>query len=171
LKPSVRPEKITSIRRIPLRIRPATAADIPVLIELEQTCETAAHWSQEKYQQMFQPKDDLSARLILVIEEGDQFQGFLVAHHVHPEWELENIVVAPSNRRKGLGTRLLESLMTHARQSNSESVFLEVRESNLAARRLYEHLGLQQMGTRKSYYAHPFEAAILYRIELLNRDS
>lgn len=171
MKPSVGAEESTSIRSISLRIRPATTADIPVIIELERTCETAAHWPEQEYQQIFQPKgDDLSARLILVIEEGDQVRGFLVARRVHPEWELENVVVAPSNRRKGLGKRLLESQLMRARESNSESVFLEVRESNLAARRLYEHSGFQQTGTRKSYYANPSEDAILYRIALLRRD-
>jgi ribosomal-protein-alanine acetyltransferase len=89
--------------------------------------------------------------------------AFLVARHVAPDWELENIVVAPSARRKGLGTRLLRALFARARDTNSDSVFLEVRESNSPARALYERAGFPETGRRKSYYANPSEDAVLYR--------
>ena len=62
--------------------------------------------------------------------EDPSILGFLVAQHLAPEWELENIVVAPTARRKGLGKRLLDALLDAARETNSNSVFLEVRESN-----------------------------------------
>ena len=54
------------------------------------------------------------------------------------------------------------ALLVRTQNTNSESVFLEVRESNSAARSLYEKLGFQQTGRRKSYYANPIEDAILY---------
>ena len=88
--------------------------------------------------------------------------GFLIAHHLAPEWELENLVVAPAARRRGIGKRLLEALLAAARETNN-SVFLEVRESNTAARALYENAGFEQTGRRPSYYASPSEDAILYR--------
>jgi ribosomal-protein-alanine N-acetyltransferase len=88
--------------------------------------------------------------------------GFLVARHVASEWELENIVVAASARRMGVGRRLLEALVAWAIQTKSESVLLEVRESNVAARRLYERLEFQEAGRRKWYYGNPSEDAILY---------
>jgi [ribosomal protein S18]-alanine N-acetyltransferase len=87
----------------------------------------------------------------------------LVARHLAPEWELENIVVAPSARRQGLGNRLLNALLAAARETHSASVFLEVRESNSAARTLYEKAGFKQTGRRKSYYTDPLEDAVLYR--------
>jgi ribosomal-protein-alanine N-acetyltransferase len=92
--------------------------------------------------------------------------GFLVARHLAPEWELENLVVAPTIRRKGLGKRLLDGLLAHADGTNSDAVFLEVRESNASARALYESAGFAQTGRRKSYYAEPQEDAILYRRSL-----
>jgi ribosomal-protein-alanine N-acetyltransferase len=93
-------------------------------------------------------------------------QGFVVARHVAPEWELENIVVAPAVRRRGLGQRLLDALLAAARETNSSSVFLEVRESNAAARCFYEKAGFVQTGRRKSYYTDPAEDAVLYRYDL-----
>ena len=100
-------------------------------------------------------------------ERPSDIVAFLIAHHLGSEWELENIVVDPAARRKGLGARLLEELLTRARKANSESVFLEVRHSNLAARDLYQKLGFAETGRRKAYYSSPTEDAILCRFELL----
>jgi len=97
---------------------------------------------------------------------GAKISGFLVARHLAPEWELENIVVAPSARRIGLGSRLLNALLANARETDSEAVFLEVRESNAAARSLYEKAGFEPTGRRKAYYTNPAEDAVLYRLLL-----
>jgi ribosomal-protein-alanine N-acetyltransferase len=99
--------------------------------------------------------------------ETPELLAFLVAHNLGPEWELENIVVAPSARRKGLGARLVGELLTHAREAGSEHVFLEVRESNQPARILYEKTGFEETGRRTGYYLSPPEDAILYRRRLL----
>ncbi len=88
------------------------------------------------------------------------------ANQVGNEWELDNVVVAPDFRRKGLATRLLTALLTRARETNSERVFLEVRESNQAARALYVRLGFEESGRRKFYYVDPQEDAVLYRLAL-----
>ncbi len=92
--------------------------------------------------------------------------GFLVARHLAPEWELENLVVAPAARRQGLGQRLVHALLAMAAETNSQSVFLEVRESNAAARSLYEKTNFAQTGRRKAYYKDPAEDALLYRFSL-----
>jgi [ribosomal protein S18]-alanine N-acetyltransferase len=152
-------------------IRQATSADIPALLDLERQCPTAAHWTEQQYRQAFQPEG--VETLVLVVEASSTnppdsgaargISGFLVARHLAPEWELENIVVAPSARRQGLGNRLLNALLAAARETNSSSVFLEVRGSNASARTLYEKAGFEQSGRRKSYYTSPVENAVLYR--------
>jgi [ribosomal protein S18]-alanine N-acetyltransferase len=140
-------------------------------MSLERQCATAAHWTEPQYHEAFQR--ERMERLVLVADAsepvasdpgaGGGVLGFLVARHLAPEWELENIVVAPSARRQGLGNRLLNALLAAARETLSASVFLEVRESNPSARTLYEKAGFEQTGRRKSYYASPVEDAILYR--------
>jgi len=92
--------------------------------------------------------------------------AFLIANQLGAEWELENVIVHPDFRRKGLGTRLLDELLARARAANSESVFLEVRESNKAAQALYLKRGFELAGRRKGYYRNPPEDAILYRHRL-----
>jgi ribosomal-protein-alanine acetyltransferase len=137
------------------------------MMSLERQSPTAGHWTEELYRKAFQPES--AARLLLVAEASDldsgtqapTILGFLVAHHLTPEWELENLVVAPTDRRKGLGKRLLKALLLTARETKS-SVFLEVRESNAAARALYESAGFKQTGRRHSYYKSPSEDAIVY---------
>lgn len=147
------------------------------MMELERQCADAAHWTEGQYQRVFQgAESDPSRRLALVIDEGARpaagsklefpLIAFLVANHVGKEWELENVVVESTFRRKHVATRLLDELLTRARATDSESVFLEVRESNQAARALYANLGFEENGCRKRYYTSPPEDAILYRRSL-----
>ena len=147
-------------------IRPATAADIPHIMILEQASSTAGHWTERQYQHLFQSRSDGPQRLVLVSETGSGILGFLIAHHVAVEWELENIVVAESARRKGIGKQLLDALLVRVLETNSDAVFLEVRESNSSARALYENTGFEPTGRRKAYYSAPDEDAILYRRSL-----
>lgn len=104
--------------------------------------------------------------LVAECATGGSVAGFLVAKHIGPDWELENMVVQESEQRKGIGGQLLAFLISKARQTNGEAVFLEVRESNLAARTLYRRAGFQQTGRRKAYYQDPAEDAFLYRLDL-----
>ena len=160
-----------------MNIRPATGADIGSIINLERQCASAAHWSEQQYQQNFQAGGNGPERIVLLVEgsfpasapeasASSGVLGFLVAVHVAREWELENLVVAPSARREGLGKRLLDALLAAAQATDSLAVFLEVRESNVAARALYEKAGLEQIGRRRSYYSASREDAILYRLDL-----
>ena len=155
-------------------IRPAISADIRAIQALASEAPTAATWSLENYAEIFNP--DGPKRLVLVIKKrgaipGDNQEskiggvlGFLVAREVGQEWDIENIVVAGRARRKGLGSRLLGEFLDQVRQEGAIAVFLEVRESNRAARKLYEKWGFQATGRRRDYYHDPIEDAILYRL-------
>jgi [ribosomal protein S18]-alanine N-acetyltransferase len=143
-------------------IRRGTSADIPDLMALEQQAPAAAHWSREQYQNIF--SGEAPSRVLLVLKEDGGIQGFIVSRALDREWEIENIVVSESVRRIGFGSRLLQEFLAFARAQGAEKIFLEVRESNLAARRLYEKLGFSESGRRASYYQQPQEAAIVYHL-------
>ena len=160
-------------------IRPATAADIPAIMQLERGASTAAHWSEEQYVRLFESGPGAASwRLALVIEQATvekstrdrerkfALAGFLVAQGLDAEWEIENLVVDEAARRHGLGKRLVDELISQARLAGAHSVYLEVRESNRAARALYESVGFVTKGRRKSYYAAPSDDAILYYLSL-----
>jgi ribosomal-protein-alanine N-acetyltransferase len=145
-------------------VRKATVQDVAEMIRLERQCPETTHWTEQQYLGFFAARSESPARLVLVAEKDGpaELGGFLVARYLRPEWELENIVVAPAVRRMGIGKRLMEALHAQAQQTNSDAVFLEVRESNAAARRFYENLGFRENGRRKAYYTAPSGDAVLY---------
>ena len=146
---------------------------------LQKHAATAAHWSVEQYEALFRASSP--ARIALVVEEENQeetnqeeenqqceaeVQGFVIARAVGVEWEIENIAIAGPARRHGLGTRLLGEFLDLAKGRGGEAVFLEVRESNHAARSVYEKWAFMESGRRQKYYKDPQEDAILYRLDL-----
>jgi [ribosomal protein S18]-alanine N-acetyltransferase len=145
-----------------MHVRPATPADIPSMMRLMQHSATAAQWSREQYDRVF--GSDSPRRVALVVEDAADLQGFLVAQAVAAEWEIENIAVAGKARRRGLGTRLLGEFLDRAQAEGATAVFLEVRQSNRAARSLYEKWAFEESGRRAHYYSQPDEDAIVYRL-------
>ena len=146
----------------------ASPEDIPKMIELERRQATASHWGGAEYLQIFVVGG--RSRLALVLEEAGRLLGFIVAAGVDPEWEIENIVVAEDVRRRGLGSRLMRGFLKAVAKRGAESVFLEVRESNHAARELYEKWGFVEAGRRRGYYSGPVEDAVICRIDELPRE-
>jgi ribosomal-protein-alanine N-acetyltransferase len=132
------------------------------MMALEKRAATAAHWSGEQYQALFRGSDP--GRVALVMQEESGLQGFVIARVLGEAWEIENIAIAGPARRRGLGTRLLGELLDLARGQGAVAVFLEVRESNHAARALYEKWAFLESGHRRRYYRDPEEDAILYRL-------
>jgi [ribosomal protein S18]-alanine N-acetyltransferase len=116
------------------------------------------------YRAAFQP--GAPERHLWVIEDGGQLRAFLIARFSGAECELENLVVANQHRRRGLASQLLHALIATARERNLERVLLEVRESNQAARALYEQVGFQENGRRNAYYSDPREDGILFTLTL-----
>jgi len=147
---------------VKLSIRAATPADLPGMMALEKRSATAAHWSAQQYEALFGGHGP--ERMALIIEDEPGLEGFVIARVVDREWEIENIAVAGPARRRGLGTRLLGELLDQARSRGADAVFLEVRESNRAARALYEKWAFLESGRRRGYYKDLEEDAILYRL-------
>ncbi len=92
--------------------------------------------------------------------------GYLVTWFVADEAEVANVVVAAPARRRGIGGALIDHALTEARSRGTAQVYLEVRESNLDARRLYERRGFMVVGRRKRYYHRPDEDALVLRCTL-----
>jgi [ribosomal protein S18]-alanine N-acetyltransferase len=154
-----------------LLIRPATSADLSAMMALERDAPQAAHWSSPQYEAALGNSSPRRLSLLIsaesTLENESQPQGFLVARELDGECEIENIVISRAVRRQGLGTRLLGAFLELARAQAATAVFLEVRESNIAARRLYEKAGFLHSGNRPLYYRDPPEGAILYRLSFL----
>ena len=91
----------------------------------------------------------------------DQENGEMFIEIEVDEGDIGNVAVAPDSRRRGIGAALLKALFAESERRGAAVLQLEVRESNLAARRLYEKNGFEIVGKRKNYYEKPAEDAIL----------
>ncbi|NLY57263.1 MAG: ribosomal protein S18-alanine N-acetyltransferase [Gammaproteobacteria bacterium] len=83
---------------------------------------------------------------------GNQQVGHGVLSAAGDEAHLLNLTVKPESQSNGLGGKLLEHLLERARSRGAETVFLEVRESNHPAIRLYDRCGFNEIGRRRDYY-------------------
>ncbi|MHB8422082.1 MAG: ribosomal protein S18-alanine N-acetyltransferase [Leptospirales bacterium] len=97
----------------------------------------------------------------LFCPKGPGLVGFLGAWFVAGEAEIHHIYLDPQFRRKGLGTLFLEKFLGYAAGDGVDTVYLEVRRSNVSARTLYERIGFQLTGVRPDYYTEPVEDALL----------
>ena len=103
-----------------------------------------------------------------VCEEDSKILGYTIMTMGVGEAHVLNISVDPNEQGKGVGRKMMESLIEKAK-SEAETMFLEVRPSNPGAIALYQKLGFNEIGTRKGYYPaeNGREDAIMYALELL----
>ena len=78
------------------------------------------------------------------------------------EGQITNIAVHPDFRRQGMGSAVVEALISFAQRQEIRSIFLEVRASNEGAIALYRGLGFTYIGERKNFYRLPTESAKLF---------
>ncbi|GGB60785.1 ribosomal protein S18-alanine N-acetyltransferase [Shewanella inventionis] len=89
---------------------------------------------------------------IIGIKQQGELLGFAIVQQIIDEATLLDICVAPANQGQGLGLLLIRHLLTDAKQAEAVVMMLEVRESNTAAKSLYEKVGFAESGRRKNYY-------------------
>jgi len=94
--------------------------------------------------------------------------GYAILRQVGDDGELLKIAVDKQTRCKGVGAFLMAAILEHAAEKAFESVFLEVRESNTAAVKLYEKYGFKVIRVRKDYYNDPVEDALIMNRECKN---
>ena len=116
-------------------------------------------WNEQSF------RDRISSDRAKVYILGD-FLGYAVVYVTADEAELPQIAVDVSHRGNGYGSRLMKYVIESAAKRGAGSLYLEVRESNEVARRLYESYGMEKCGERKDFYHDPTEAAVLYRKDL-----
>ncbi len=78
--------------------------------------------------------------------------GYAVMSLAAGEAQILNICIDPEKQGQGLGRRLLQHLIAEAGRREADTIFLEVRTSNLAAFALYDSAGFNEIGQRRGYY-------------------
>lgn len=128
-------------------LRPLTALDIDAVMAIESGAYSFP-WSRGNF------TDSLSAGHWMEVLEADdgELRGYFVAMPAADELHLLNLTVAAAWRRRGHARALMDRLQVHARAGGLQSIWLEVRVSNEAARALYRSLGFDERGLRRQYY-------------------
>lgn len=143
-------------------LRPMALADLPAVLVVERAAYFSP-WAESHFRDSLRHNHEC-----WVVVAGDALLGHGILSAVAHEGELLNLCLAPEAQGRGLGARLLSHLLDRARARDCDEVFLEVRDSNGAARRLYRKAGFQEIGRRRGYYpsAEGAEDARVLRREL-----
>ena len=148
-------------------IRSARAEDAQVLFAIESAVFGRNAWTEEMIRSHMTSPCTVTYLLLSdedMPEEGRHLHAvaYVAGRTVAGECEIYRVATLPSCRRRGCAKRVLSVCMQDTRRSGCTDYFLEVRESNTAARALYTSLGFTLVGRRKEYYHDPSEDALLY---------
>lgn len=136
--------------------RRMTVGDIAAVAALEQLIFSDA-WSEAGIRETFCQ----SQAFVMIAEEAGNIIGYCIVYYVLDEGEIARVAVSPEKRRKGIARGLLDCTCRECKEKGVERLLLDVRESNVSARRLYEDYGFCVDGIRKNFYQNPTEDAVL----------
>jgi ribosomal-protein-alanine N-acetyltransferase len=119
-------------------------------------------WSEHEFERLLSDRHVIAHRATA----GAALAGFILSRIVQDEAEILSIAVAAARRGRGLARQLLDINLRRLAALGARSVFLEVEDGNVSARRLYRRAGFQEVGRREGYYAAEHGAAAL----VLRRD-
>lgn len=152
----------TESSHLPVTLRAGRIADAGAMAWIEQSS-FSDPWPEAAFADLVEA---VFARTV-VAEGGDgSLAGYCLMLVAADEAEIANIAVAVGCRRHGVGAQLLDRTLAQAVLDGIRSVYLEVRVSNSAARRLYASRGFMAVGRRRDYYQHPTEDALILRCEM-----
>ena len=141
-----------------------TAAHIPAIAAIERQC-FSVPWSEKS---LAEELDVPSAVFLTALIDG-QVAGYMGVHHLGDCAYVDNVAVSPEFRRRSAASGLIEAHISKAREAGMSEISLEVRSSNIAARKLYEKFGFKHIGTRPHFYTEPKENAEIYTLDLLGK--
>jgi len=146
-----------------LLIRPMTVDDL-ASVQLIERASFTTPWPPQAYRQELE-SNRLAAYLVGLI--GGEVVAYGGIWLMVDEAHITTFAVHPRYRRRRIGERLLLSLLDLSVDRHAREATLEVRLSNLAARRLYEKYGFRPVGIRPRYYSDNGEDALIMTTEPL----
>ena len=163
---------MSALSDVTLAVRRCVPADIERMASIERVS-FSDPWSFETLSAAYA----LRHMRVLVAEESGRvggqggsavvLVGYVLALVLADEGEIADVAVAPEARGRGVARALLDQMILVMIDEGVRALYLEVRESNAAARGLYRSLDFEQVGRRREYYQHPIEDALLLRRELV----
>jgi ribosomal-protein-alanine N-acetyltransferase len=132
-----------------MTIRDWKYEDILRISELEKECFKGESWSYATLASCFESNTFYG----IACEDGGEVIGYGGITVVADTADLENIMVSDEYRRGGIGTQMLEKLISIAAEKGAEKIFLEARVSNFAAMKMYLKAGFVGVYARTRYYS------------------
>lgn len=142
--------------------RPLDPSDLDRVAAIERAT-FSDPWSRRSFDELLGKPH---VRALAVDGDDGRLAGYAVCQVAAGEAEILNLAVDPAARRRGLGGQLLDAALGALRRAGTTVVFLEVRQSNQAAIRLYERAGFHVVTLRRAYYRNPTEHALVMALEL-----
>lgn len=135
----------TTVQLVPMRVQ-----HVGALMPFEREMFGPEAWSRQSY---LAELSDTRHRTYVAAEDADgALLGWAGVRVLADEGEILTVGVVPGARRRGIGARLVEHLVTTARERGAKALYLEVRVDNEAAQGLYEREGFTRVGLRRGYY-------------------
>lgn len=137
-------------------------------MEIEITAKAVYEILKDVYEESPWTREQVRADLLLpntdyfYVYNGNELIGFLSSQDLIGEIEMTNIAVKKEYQHKGYAKTLMTQLI-----ERPETLFLEVRQSNQNAQRLYHYFGFEIVGKRPNYYHQPIEDAIIMKRQAL----
>lgn len=151
-------------------LRPAVEADLTAISRIERDS-FADPWTEDSFRRLLGAQPGIF--LVVENESDGSLAGYVVAFSVGEDGEILNLAVAASFRGQGLAGQMLDATLIELARRGVRAAFLEVRQSNDAARGLYASRSFAEIGRRRGYYRRPVEDAIVLRrvLEVAEEDS
>jgi len=151
-------------------VSPLAKSDIPSILEIEYDSQPEP-WTEKAFLEEIDRDNSslLVARVITGESTGgysSEIAGYICFWAVADEIQILNLAVRQSLRRRGIAKRLIELAIRSGREQHAKAVTLEVRKSNVTARKLYESFGFEVIGERPDYYGVKKESAILMKLDI-----
>ena len=150
-------------------IQQATLENLDELVDLEEAC-FSIPWSRKSLEAELQGNQ--FSRVLMIphpdLAKKTQVIGYICGWIIFEEVRFLNLAVHPEFRRQGLASELILEMLDLGRVAGCGRGMLEVRETNVAARNLYESFQFHAYATRKGYYTNPTEDAILMTLAPLD---
>ena len=144
-----------------MRLRSARREDLPQVVAIEKEA-FPTPWSEAAFEAELKGP----GRHFWVLEDKGKVIGYLCFWVWAKEMQIVNLAIKKAYQGQGRAKGLLKAALEWARRKGVKKVFLEVRERNLRAQRLYQSLGFQKVGCRKGYYADTGEDAWIMALSL-----
>lgn len=142
-----------------MTVRRADSGDAASIVELEASCFGGDAWSVDAVIAELTGEN----RRVAVAEDDDGLLGYVALSLAADVADLTRVAVAPTARRRGLGTALLGWAVQEAATAGAERVVLEVAATNEPAVRLYAAAGFTEVARRSRYYRAGVDAVVMAR--------